>query len=154
MRGMDARAASAGGPVAARLPGFEPAVPWERSFDALYGLEYGEVGDGVVEGRLAVAEHHLDASGVVPAGLYAAMAESLASVGTAVEVVGDGAVAAGLSNATTVLAEVGAGGVLEARARCRGRGAEWVWEVEVADGDGRACAVATVVIAVRSRTRS
>jgi 1,4-dihydroxy-2-naphthoyl-CoA hydrolase len=150
MRGMDARAASGGGPVTARSPGFEPAVPWERSFDALYGLEYGELGDGRVEGRVAVAEHHLDASGVVPAGLYAAMAESLASVGTAVEVVGDGAVAAGLSNATTVLADVG-GGVLEARASCRGRGAEWVWEVEVADAGRRVCAVATVVIAVRPR---
>jgi 1,4-dihydroxy-2-naphthoyl-CoA hydrolase len=145
---MDARAASGGGPLTARLPGFEPAVPWERSFDALVGLEYGEVGDGRVEGRVAVAGHHLDASGVVPAGVYATMAEALASVGTAVEVVGDGAVAAGLSNATTVLADAG-GGVLEARASCHGRGAEWVWEVEVADGDGRACAVATVVIAVR-----
>jgi uncharacterized protein (TIGR00369 family) len=148
MRGMDARAASGGGPVAARLPGFEPAVPWERSFDALYGLEYGTLGDGRIEGRVAVAPRHLGPSGTVPAGVYAAAAESLASVGTAVEVVGDGAVAAGLSNATTVLAEV-TGGVLEARAGCRARGAEWVWEVEVADGDGRACAVSTVVIAVR-----
>ena len=67
-------------------------VPFERSFDAHYGLEYLSAGDGEARGRVVVTAAHLGADGTVQSGVYASMAESLASTGTAVEVVPQGPV--------------------------------------------------------------
>jgi acyl-coenzyme A thioesterase PaaI-like protein len=91
----------------------------------------------------------LGADGTVQSGVYAAIAESLASTGTAVEVVPEGFFPSGLSNATHVVGEAREG-VLEAVAKCRARGeGEWLWDVEIGPPGAAATAVATVVIAVR-----
>ena len=85
-------------------------------------------------------------------GVYAAIAESLASTGTAVEVVPDGLIPSGLSNSTHVVGDV-RDGVLEASARCRARGEmEWLWDVEIGPAGGEPSAIATVAIAVRKDT--
>jgi 1,4-dihydroxy-2-naphthoyl-CoA hydrolase len=119
-------------------------VPFERSFDATYGLEYVDP----AHGRVVVDARHLGAHGAVQSGVYASMAESIASTATAVEMVPHGFVVSGLSNATYVLADV-TDGVLEAAASCRARvEGEWLWDVEIRAGDVLA-AQATVVIAVR-----
>lgn len=132
-----------------RFEDFGLPIPFERSFDAAYGLEYVDVGEGVVRGRLAVSARALGAGGAVHSGIYAAMAESMASTGTAVEMMPRGATVAGLSNSTHVLRDVREG-VLEATARCHSRGElEWLWDVEVTRGEGEPCAAASVVIAVR-----
>jgi uncharacterized protein (TIGR00369 family) len=131
------------------LAGLPTIVPFARTFDGAYGLEPGAVAADHAEGRVVVGPHLLGPDGTVPAGVHAAIAESLASVATAAQVIPEGHAAAGLSNTTTVLAGVREG-VLEARASRRAHGpGEWVWEVEVADGDGRTCAIATVVVSVR-----
>jgi 1,4-dihydroxy-2-naphthoyl-CoA hydrolase len=123
-------------------------VPFEHSFDGAYGLEYLEP----TRGRVPVAPHLLGAHGAVHSGIYAAIAESLASTGTAVEMLPQGNMVSGLSNATHVTSDV-RDGALEAVATCRARGAgEWLWDVEIRAGDTVA-AVATVVIAVRPFTR-
>jgi 1,4-dihydroxy-2-naphthoyl-CoA hydrolase len=123
-------------------------IPFERSFDAAYGLEYADP----AHGRVAVGEHLLGAHGAVHSGVYAAMAESIASTATAVEMVPLGFMVSGLSNATYVLADV-TGGVLEAEATCRARAdGEWLWDVEIRAGETLA-AQATVVIAVRALRR-
>ncbi len=125
-------------------------VPFERSFDAHYGLEYLSVGEGEARGRVALTAAHLGASGTVQSGVYAAIAESLASTGTAVEVVPGGLVPSGLSNATYVVGDA-RDGVLEAVARCRSRGSlEWIWDVAIGPPGGAATALATVAIAVRA----
>ena len=122
-------------------------VPFERSFDARYGLEYIEP----TRGRVTVRPEHLGADGTVRSGVYAAIAESLASTGTAVEVVPQGLIPSGQSNSTHVVGEAREG-VLEAHARCRARGAgEWLWDVEIGPQGGVATAVATVTIAVRQK---
>jgi acyl-coenzyme A thioesterase PaaI-like protein len=122
-------------------------VPFERSFDARYGLEYVEP----TRGRVTIGPEHLGADGTVRSGVYAAIAESLASTGTAVEVVPQGLIPSGLSNSTHVIGEAREG-VLEAHARCRARGAgEWLWDVEIGPQGGVATAVATVTIAVRQK---
>lgn len=122
-------------------------VPFERSFDALYGLEYVEP----ARGRLTVRPELLGADGTVSSGVYAAMAESLASTGTAVEVVPRGLVPFGLNNSTQVVGEV-RGGELEGVARCRARGeGEWLWDVEMGPPGGPPSAIATVSIAVRQQ---
>jgi 1,4-dihydroxy-2-naphthoyl-CoA hydrolase len=120
-------------------------VPFERSFDARYGLEYLQP----THGRVTIRPEHLGADGTVQSGVYAAIAESLASTGTAVEVVARGLIPSGLSNSTHVIGEAHEG-VMEAHARCRSRGeGEWLWEVEIGPPGGPATAVATVTIAVR-----
>jgi len=122
-------------------------VPFERSFDAAYGLEYL----GPTTGRVTITPALLGADGTVQSGVYAAIAESIASTGTAVEVVPQGLVPSGLSNSTHVVGEV-RDGVLEARARCRARGElEWLWDVEIGPLAGDMSAVATVTIAVRRK---
>jgi 1,4-dihydroxy-2-naphthoyl-CoA hydrolase len=121
------------------------AVPFERSFDARYGLEHLEP----THGRVHVTAALLGPDGTVRSGVYAAIAESLASTGTAVEVLPGGLVPSGLSNSTHVIGNV-RNGVLEAIARCRGRGdGEWLWDVEIGPPGGEPSAVATVAIAVR-----
>jgi 1,4-dihydroxy-2-naphthoyl-CoA hydrolase len=121
-------------------------VPFERSFDAHYGLEFL----APTRGRLTVHAALLGPDGTVRSGVYAAMAESLASTGTAIEVVPRGLIPSGLSNSTHVIREV-RNGVLEALARCRGRGeGEWLWDVEMGPPDGPPAAIATVTIAVRA----
>jgi acyl-coenzyme A thioesterase PaaI-like protein len=124
-------------------------VPFERSFDATYGLEYIDP----AHGRVAVDARHLGAHGAVQSGVYASMAESIASTATAVEVLEKGFMVSGLSNSTYVLADI-TEGVLEAAATCRARvEGEWLWDVEVRAGDVLA-AQATIVIAVRPASRA
>ncbi len=122
-------------------------VPFERSFDAHYGLEYVEP----ARGRIEVTDALLGADGTVSSGVYASIAESLASTGTAVEVVPQGLVPFGLNNSTQVVRAVREG-VLEGIARCRARGeTEWLWDVEIGPPGGPASAIATISIAVRPK---
>ena len=80
-------------------------VPFERSFDAAYGLQYL----GPTRGRVTVRPELLGADGTVQSGVYAAMAESIASTATAVEVVPEGLIPSGLSNSTHVVGDVRSG---------------------------------------------
>jgi acyl-coenzyme A thioesterase PaaI-like protein len=122
-------------------------VPFERSFDAAYGLEFVTP----TTARVTVRAELLADDGTVSSGVYAAIAESLASTGTAVEVVPDGLTPSGLSNSTHVVGDV-RDGVLEASARCRARSEmEWLWDVEIGPAGGEPSAIATVAIAVRKR---
>jgi acyl-coenzyme A thioesterase PaaI-like protein len=119
-------------------------VPLERSFAAVYGHEFLSA----TAARVIVGPQHLGPHGSVNSGVYASLAESIASTATAVEMVPQGFMVSGLSNATYVLEEVREG-VLEASATCRARAeGEWLWDIEIRAGDVLA-AQATVVIAVR-----
>jgi 1,4-dihydroxy-2-naphthoyl-CoA hydrolase len=132
--------------MALELP-FEP----DLGFDRLYGLEIGEIADGVVRGRVEVRDDLRQPAGLVHGGVYAAVAESLATNGTAAQVLGDGNMAMGLSNQTSFLRPVTKGAITAvARARHRGR-TTWVWEVELSDDQSRLCAVSRVTVAVRPR---
>jgi 1,4-dihydroxy-2-naphthoyl-CoA hydrolase len=122
-------------------------VPVDQAFDARYGLELLTP----TTGRLTVTPDVLGADGTVQSGVYAAMAESIASTGTAVEVVPNGFVPSGLNNSTNVVGAVREG-VLEAVATCRARNdREWLWDVEVRTAEGEVSATATVTIAVRQQ---
>ena len=124
-------------------------IPFERSFDAAYGLEYAGADADGIRGRLRITDPLRGPDGAVHSGIHFAVAESLASTGTALEVVPQGLVPSGLSNSTHVLAPAREG-VLEAVARCRARGElDWLWDVEITGADGTLHAAATVVIAVR-----
>jgi uncharacterized protein (TIGR00369 family) len=118
-------------------------------FDALLGLELLECTDVLVSARLAVRDELLQPFGLVHGGVFASIAETLASVGTAVVVIPEGNGAMGLSNATSFLRPIMAG-TIHARALRRHRGrTTWIWDVEISDDDGRLCALTRMTIAVR-----
>ena len=75
-------------------------------FDDLYGLELLEASAEVMRGRIEVADHHKQPMGLVHGGVYASMAETLASIGTWLGVQEDGNTATGMSNSTTFLRPV------------------------------------------------
>ena len=132
---------------------FEPVVPYEESFDALYGLEILEVGEERATARVPVRDAVKQPMGLVHGGLYAAIAESLASVATALAVAPDGNVATGLANQTSFLRPITEGTVhAQAIRRHRGR-TTWLWDVEITDDAGRLCALVRMTIAVREAPR-
>src|SRR6185437_1309649 len=113
------------------------AVP--QGFDALYGLELERADADEVVARIAIDDRHLQPLGIVHGGVYAAAAESMASVGTFRGTGGEKFVA-GLSNVTNFLRPVSEGDTVTAVAVPKHRGrTTWVWEVELRDGDGRPC---------------
>jgi 1,4-dihydroxy-2-naphthoyl-CoA hydrolase len=118
-------------------------------FDEHYGLELEECTDESVRGRVPVARHVTQPLGMVHGGVYAAIAEALASLGTNRGVVGSGMVALGMSNHTTFLRPISKGHITaHARRRHAGR-RSWVWQVEMTDDEGRLCASSTMIVAVR-----
>ena len=125
----------------------QDALP--HGFDRLYGLELIELGDGVAKGRVVVRDELKQPMGLVHGGVYAAIAESLASIGTAVAVARDNKMAMGLSNQTSFLRPI-TEGTIEAVATARHQGrTTWIWEVEMSDGEGRLCVLTRMTIAVR-----
>ena len=100
-------------------------------------------------GRVAVRDELKQPFGLVHGGVYAAIAESLASIGTARVVVPEGKSAQGLSNQTSFLRPITAG-VIHAAAIRKHRGrSTWVWEVEMSDDAGRLCVLTRMTVAVR-----
>ena len=126
-----------------------PVIPYERTFDALYGLQIHDVSDEEVTASVPVSDAVKQPMGLVHGGLYASMAESLASMATAMAVAEDGKQAMGLSNATSFLRPITEGTVhATATRRHRGR-TTWIWDVEITDDAGRRCALTRMTIAVR-----
>jgi uncharacterized protein (TIGR00369 family) len=86
---------------------------------------------------------------MVHGGVYAAIAEALASIGTNRGVADSGMVALGMSNHTIFLRPIEAGHIRgHAKRRHAGR-RSWVWQIEMTDDDGRLCASSTMIVAVR-----
>jgi 1,4-dihydroxy-2-naphthoyl-CoA hydrolase len=120
-----------------------------KGFDALYGLEILEYSDQTVRAQVPVEDKIRQPFGLVHGGVMTAIAETLASVGTAVAVVPEGNAAMGLSNQTSFLRPIVEGTVhAVATRRHRGR-TTWIWDVEISDDAGRLCALSRMTIAVR-----
>lgn len=128
----------------------DPPVPFENTFDALYGLEVLERSDEEVRAQVAVRDAIKQPWGLVHGGVYASIAESIASNATGLAVWREhGQIAVGLSNQTNFLRPITEGTVhAHARRRHRGR-TTWMWEVDITDDAGHLCAVVRMTIAVR-----
>ena len=129
----------------------DPAIPFERTFDALYGLEIDtdSISEEEVRATVPVRDEVKQPMGLVHGGLFASIAESLASLATAMAVAPEGKQAMGLSNATSFMRPITEGTVhATARRLHRGR-TTWVWDVEISDDAGRRCAMTRMTIAVR-----
>ena len=127
----------------------DPVIPFEKTFDALYGLEVHDFSDEEITASVPVRDAIKQPMGLVHGGIYAAMAESLASMATAMAVAPEGRQAVGLSNATSFMRPITEGTVhATARRLHRGR-TTWIWDVEITDDAGRRCAMTRMTIAVR-----
>jgi 1,4-dihydroxy-2-naphthoyl-CoA hydrolase len=119
-------------------------------FDRHYGLQLLEVSEELVCARVDVRDELKQPAGLIHGGLYASMAEAMASLATGLTVLAEGSTAMGLSNNTSFLRPVTAGAV-HARATRLHRGrTTWVWDVHFSDDEGRLCAVTRMTIAVRA----
>ena len=129
------------------MTGPEPPSP----LDDLIGTEWLEMSPERARGRIEVTDHHKQPFGLVHGGLYAVLAESICSRATFDAVSGDGNIAVGLSNSTSMLRPITEGHVnADARRRHGGR-TTWIWDVEISDDEGRLCALVRMTIAIRPR---
>ena len=127
----------------------EVVIPLEDSFDAVLGVAYAPPEDGVFRTTVPVQRHLLQPYGLVHGGVYAAIAESLASAGTAFGVRAEGQIALGEQNDTSFLRPIRSGSIhATARPLHRGR-TRWIWDVEMRDDEGRLCAATRMTVAVR-----
>ncbi len=131
-------------------PPYQLRVPLESAFDATIGLVVDESNESDrCSGHLPVRPQVCQSLGMVHGGVYAAIAETLASTGTARGVFAAGGGALGMANNTSFLRPITDGSVhASAVAIHRGR-TSWVWDVEMRDDQDRLCATARVTIAVR-----
>src|SRR3954464_6384494 len=88
-----------------------PPVPYEETFDALYGLQVDEVTEERIVAHVPVSNAVKQPMGLGHGGLYASIAESTTSMATAMAVYGDGKFAVGLSNSTSFLRPITEGTV-------------------------------------------
>jgi 1,4-dihydroxy-2-naphthoyl-CoA hydrolase len=117
-------------------------------YDELYGLQVLAAGADEARGQVAVHDGVRQPAGLVHGGLYASMAESLATRATA-QALGDGAVVAGQNSQTSFLRPITEGHVHAAgRPRHRGR-STWVWEFDITDDAERLCALVRMTVSVR-----
>jgi uncharacterized protein (TIGR00369 family) len=118
-------------------------------FDRLYGLQLLECSDSEVRAQVVVRADHKQPAGLVHGGVYASVAEAIASIATGMTVLDEGHVAMGMSNNTSFLRPVTAGTVHAHATRIHRGRTTWLWDVKFSDDDGRTCALTRLTIAVR-----
>lgn len=133
-------------------PPYKLHVPLESAFDASIGFVVHESDEvGSCSGRLPVRPQVCQPLGMVHGGVYAAIAETLASTGTARGVYATGGAALGMSNNTSFLRPITDGSVHGTGVAIHRGRTSWVWDIEMRDDEGRLCATSRVTIAVRPR---
>src|SRR4051812_39453841 len=135
-------------------PGVElpaPLIPLERTFEGFLDLKWVELTEDIAHARLQIRENLKQPLGLLHGGIYSAVAETLASVGTVRAVWKDGLGGSGVSNVASFL-RPRPSGVLDAICRRRSHDEDrWVWTTEFLDAQGRLCALVEVTVAVRPR---
>jgi 1,4-dihydroxy-2-naphthoyl-CoA hydrolase len=131
------------------IPGAEQINEVLLGFDRLYGLELLEISEEQVRAQVRVRDELKQPAGLVHGGVYASIAESMASIATGVAVAQEGSVAMGLANSTSFLRPITAGTVHASATRLHRGRTTWVWDVHFSDDDGHRCAVTRMTIAVR-----
>jgi uncharacterized protein (TIGR00369 family) len=121
----------------------------QDGFEGLFGLEIIELNDERARARVIVRDELKQPAGLVHGGVYASIAESLASWATASAVVPEGKVAVGLSNQTSFLRPITQGTIHANAVRRHAGRTTWIWEVEISDDRGRLCVLTRMTVAVR-----
>lgn len=123
--------------------------PAPGTLDDVLGFDLLEVTDTRVRAQFAADRRVQQPFGLVHAGAYMAMSESLASIATFRAVAAGGNIAMGQANDNSFLRPITEGMVhAEGSPIHRGR-SSWVWDFRFTDDQDRLCAVSRVTIAVR-----
>ncbi len=131
-----------------------PFEGWPVGFDRLYGLELLDYSETEVHAQVKVRDELRQPAGLVHGGVFASIAETMASMATWMAVHEDGKSAQGLSNQTSFLRPI-VDGTIHATARRRHKGrTTWVWEVDITDDSDRLCALVRMTVAVRDAPTS
>ena len=118
-----------------------------EGFAGFAGVEWLDMQPEEARARLAVEEHHKQPYGFVHGGVYATLAESVASKASAE--LGEGKAALGMSNNTTFVRPI-TDGHINAVARLRhGGSTTMIWDVEMTDDAGKLCAMSRMTVALR-----
>lgn len=131
------------------MPSTEQLNSAARGFDRLYGLDLLEYSDTEVRAQVKVRDELKQIMGLVHGGVYAAIAESIASLATAIAVLEQGNMAVGQSNSTSFLRPVTEGTIHALAIRLHRGRSTWVWDVSFRDDHERLCAITRMTIAVR-----
>jgi 1,4-dihydroxy-2-naphthoyl-CoA hydrolase len=124
-------------------------LPHGRTLQGTLGIEMVEEGDDFIRGVMPVSDRVRQPYGIVHGGALMALAETLASYGTAVGVAKNGEIALGQEINASYMRPFTKGNVNAlARVRRKGRTA-WNWDVELTDDDDRLCTLVRLTIAVR-----
>jgi 1,4-dihydroxy-2-naphthoyl-CoA hydrolase len=118
-------------------------------FDRLYGLELIELSDSEVRAQVAVRDELKQPAGLIHGGVYASIAEAIASLATGISVASEGRMAMGLANSTSFLRPITEGHIHAHAERLHKGRTTWVWDVHFRDDAERLCAVTRMTIAVR-----
>lgn len=119
------------------------------AYDELYGLDVLAASGEEARGAVAVQDGVRQPLGLVHGGIYASIAESLATRATAAAL-GDGALVSGQNSQTSFLRPIHEGTIHAAgRPRHRGR-STWVWEFDITDDAERLCALVRMTVVVRA----
>lgn len=131
-------------------------VPYAETLDGVLGLKIISLEDGEISGEMAVSNACRQPFGLVHGGVYASIAESLASIASGATtgesgktLIEEGKLAQGLSNSTNFMRPVLEGTIHAKAIRLHKGRTTHIWDVTCSDDQGRACAVTRVVIAIR-----
>ena len=134
-----------------RLP--EPAIALERTFEGFLDLDWLELERDFVHVQFRVRDNLKQPLGLLHGGIYAGVAETIASIATVANVWPDGFIGSGLSNYASFLRPI-TDGLVDVQARLRGHDdREWTWGHEFRDDQEQLCALVDVTIAVRPASR-
>jgi uncharacterized protein (TIGR00369 family) len=134
-----------------RLP--EPAIALERTFEGFLDLGWLELERDFVHVQFRVRDNLKQPLGLLHGGIYAGVAETIASIATVANVWPDGFIGSGLSNYASFLRPI-TDGLVDVQARLRGHDdREWTWGHEFRDDQEQLCALVDVTIAVRPASR-
>jgi 1,4-dihydroxy-2-naphthoyl-CoA hydrolase len=125
------------------------SYPAAGTLDDVLGFELLEMSDDRVRARFAAEKRVQQPGGLVHAGAYMALSESLASVATYRAVASNGNVALGQANDNSFFRPISEGAVHAQGAPIHRGRTSWVWEFRFTDDQERLCAVSRVTIAVR-----
>jgi 1,4-dihydroxy-2-naphthoyl-CoA hydrolase len=125
------------------------AAGGKLTLDQVLGFDLIELGPEVARAETEVGDQHRQPYGIVHGGVYAALAETVASAATAAAVYEDGKIAMGMSNFVTFMRPISSGTIHAEAVRKHAGSTTWVWEVEMTDDQGRLCASSRVTVAVR-----
>ncbi len=113
-------------------------------FERLIGITFTKVSADEVSADVPVTPALHQPYGIIHGGVYSAIAETIASVGAAVNALAHGQATVGLENTTSFLRAVRSG-TLHARALPQHRGHRTqMWTVEITDDEGRLVSSARV----------